>query len=393
MMALKQISVRTTWFLCVLVSIVLLMPYTTQGYIVMAICTICVILLTKSRVTNAGFLMLFYFVLCFFFNNAITGGENTVKDILNALAIFLLVGFRPNVNTKGLEPAFILILLCCILFSQFIVSMQIRPWSQMIADLYFDEDARSYGSVMSMAEIINGANARAGGFLGNPNQCAKIVNLIFAAYMARNIKKRIFYPLWIVYILIIAYAGSRTGMLVSAVLFLYFLYHRYKDKIDIVKFPFIAAFAVAVLVLVVHYIKSHFADMRMFDIESGMETSLGVKWDVIEGYLIYLEQTNGYLYALFGNFFNSNSPDLIVKLGIPLGFFDSDLGYLFYSYGIVGMFLIIYCLIKQFAICKISNIFWILLLWITTASVFMHFKFVLLFSMILRMSANTKLDA
>lgn len=389
-MAFTESKDKTSILLCLLFSILLLMPYTAVGYMVMAVCALLTNIITKSKITIPGIFLSIFFIACYCFNGFFTSGANAFKDILNALAILLFVGFSPQLDTNGFNKKFIFILLCLILLSQIVVSMQIQPWVQIINDFYFDEEASGYGTVMSMSEILQGSYVRAGGFLGNPNQCAKIVNLIFAAYLVRNIRNPIYFPIWILYFLVVAYAGSRTGMLVTLALCLCFFYQKYKRKFDLGKTfcVIIGLFFSAFIVFT--FFHSYFSSMRIFDIESGVDASFNVKMDVIRCYLDYLESTKGYLYALFGNFFNSNSLILLGQLENHLGFFDSDFGYIIYSYGLIGTILIVFNIIYQFKTANISYLYFILFMWMASASVLMHFKFILLFSIILRMSANTR---
>lgn len=220
--------------------------------------------------------------------------------------------------------------------------------------------------------ISNYSNFRLGGLYHNPNQCAKYISLLLAIYLVNNKNKRfskqvLFVVLCFIGVLL---TGSRTGFIVAALLVVlcFWTNGRMSKALKIITVLGMVAF-------IVYAIASGSSNSRSLDIEDGLEGSLFAKAKLV---LYYLNTETSALSMVFGHL------DLDLFLS-PFSYsLDCEYGYILYCYGLVGLISFVIYVVKLFkGIEKENRFFMVFLLWMLTSSIFMSYRTVFVFMLIL----------
>lgn len=357
-------------------------PYSFVGYIFMATLLGMVILSTNARPKSNAMIGILFFLGTFAYNSLTNNGYSDTKDILICIIVSAFLFLNSNNKKENYcSEWFIFTLLLLVLVSQIVMVLNIEPFATYIRDIYIDDEEMIYTG--SIADMLNSSYYRASSFLGNPNQCAKFCNLLFAWYLALYEHKKLNIPICLVYISIILLAGSRTGTIVSFFLISIYVFRKIRNsKNGIRTVIFIATIYVLAMILS-HITTEIFPNLRILDFRGGIEESLNAKSDVLEAYYKDVITKEDWSHYFIGNFFSSQSELFMLNNQLSLGKFDSDVGYLFYSYGTIGIILIIIFTIIKFKSNRISYYFYPIFLWVTSASVYMHFKFIIIFTIVL----------
>lgn len=366
---------------------VLYAPYTPLGYIIMATMLALCIFITKPHIDTTAVACCSVFIISMVVNVFIHNSYFDIKDLLLCivLCIFLIL-YKDHNIIFNISDNIIFTLLLSIFISQVIITYNIEPFSSIITELYLSNEEDIY--MGTFQDMLDSSYYRTGGFLGNANQCAKFCNLLFAIHLSSAENKKINFPITILFLSIIILAGSRTGFLVSVILFLVFIYQRIKQSKNITQFIIPILLAIT-LFSIGGYITTHmYTNLRILNIDNAMDHSLLVKTNVLKEYYDSITIEQDYFTFMFGNFFSSLSTIFMNQNHIELGKFDSDIGYLFYSYGIIGLLMILILTIKKFRTCHIKSYYYIIMLWIISASVYTHFKFIIFFTMVLLVIGN-----
>lgn len=367
----------------VITLLLLYIPYSSVGYIVMAFLLGLVIYTTKPTISSLWIWGGLFFVTSLIYNTFVHYNYIDFKDILlcTFLFIFLFVYRGKDDRSYYMSEWAIFAIFLTVLLSQIVITLNIEPFASLIKDIYIEDQDDIY--VGDIADMVNSAYYRAGGFLGNANQCAKFCNLIFAMYLTLFDHKKINIPIFITYLSIIVLAGSRTGMIVSLALVSIYVYQKIKkSKKNTNTIIFIITISI-IAFGIQYFLSSYFYNMRIINIEDGIENSLYSKTNALNFYYDYTLYNEEWGHYFIGNFYSSLSNVFMQNNLISLGKFDSDIGYLFYSYGIIGLIIIGVCTIIKYKRTKTSPYYYPIFLWIISAAVYTHIKFIILFTVIL----------
>ena len=170
----------------VITLLLLYIPFSSVGYIVMAFLLGLVIYTTKPTISSLWIWGGLFFVTSLIYNTFVHYNYIDFKDILlcTFLFIFLFVYRGKDDRSYYMSEWAIFAIFLTVLLSQIVITLNIEPFASLIKDIYIEDQDDIY--VGDIADMVNSAYYRAGGFLGNANQCAKFCNLIFAMYLSKS---------------------------------------------------------------------------------------------------------------------------------------------------------------------------------------------------------------
>ena len=302
-------------------------------------------------------------------------GAATGKSMLTALSIIMCIAAFPMVNNVRLKNIYFYICFGVIFLSQIAYLFHIGPITSIVDTVWpvtsWGEDfiARTNTSV----DISNFREFRLGGLYRNPNHLAKYVSFLLAIYLVNNSHKSIkdqalFSVLCFISLLL---TGSRTGFVIGSLLILFGLLRNQGSSKTL---RIVAAFSV-VAYLAYTFIEG--VGGRGMHIEEGLQDSAGAKLLLV---IDYLSQEINPIYLAFGHLdFSLFNPSFDVNYS-----FDCEYGYLIYCFGFFGLFAFIYYLVKIYErVDKSDRIFFFVLLWMLTSSIFMAYRAVFVFMLLL----------
>ena len=310
-------------------------------------------------------------------------GAATGKSMLTALSIIMCIAAFPMVNNVRLKNIYFYLCFGVIFLSQvayvfhigFVISIVDTVWP--ITSWGEDFITRTNASV----DISNFSEFRLGGLYRNPNHLAKYVTFLLAIYLVNNSHKSIrnqalFSVLCFISIIL---TGSRTGFVIGSLLILFGLFRNQGSSKTL---RIVAAFS-AVGYLAYTFIQG--TGGRGMHIEEGLQDSAGAKLLLV---IDYLSQEINPIYLAFGHLdFSLFSPSFDVLYS-----FDCEYGYLIYCFGFFGLFAFIYYLVKIYKrVDKSDRIFFFVLLWMITSSIFMAYRAVFVFMLLLSTIYQQKL--
>lgn len=338
-----------------------------------------VLLVDKKSFKLNKFTTVFILVIYLSFILNVFIGDNieakSLLRILNLTLLFMLFPFCENVRIPNNT---LYIILGVILLSQLAFSFGILSIVNLIDRFYpYEGDV----SVWQTEFFIEGAgdidvilNKRYGGIYRNSNQLSRYVSILFVVFLIENRRKTIVKLLPFIGIVVISVllTGSRTGLIVTAVLLFgkYFILEYNKSKLSIIASISFLAF---ILFLVYIYISSF--DLRGFNIAAGLDDSIGTKLD---WFLKFFYQLDSFSRILLGHF----SSDNVQLYGISL--LDSEWGELFYNFGFLGLVsLTIFYISIYKTKSKILRFYLLILLWCISSTVVFSYRMSFIFMLLL----------
>ena len=300
-------------------------------------------------------------------------GAASGKSMLTALSIIMCIVAFPMVNNVRVKNVYLYICFGVIFLSQiayvfhlnFIISIVDTIWP--IGTWGEDFITRTNATV----NINNYFEFRLGGLYRNPNHLAKYVTILLAIYLVNNNHKSIrnqalFSTLCFICLML---TGSRTGFVIGSLLILFGLLGNQRSSRTIR--------VIAAIGVIGYLIYTFVSDSggRGMHIEEGLQDSAGAKLLIVMDYLINEKNP---IYLIFGHLdFSLFNPSFDVNYS-----FDCEYGYLIYCFGFFGLFAFSYYLVRIYKrVDKSDRIFFFVLLWMITSSIFMAYRtvFVVMF--------------
>jgi hypothetical protein len=214
---------------------------------------------------------------------------------------------------------------------------------------------------------------RSYGIFGNPNYAAIIMITLYS--LSLEIKNNSKILLSIIVLIGIITTGSRAGLL-SFLIINFFLFF-YNKKLNLKKIIILCA--ISILIVTAYYL-----DLRAFRLENlTTDQSYTLRVENLTIYISTLYENKDFLKFLFGNGLRDDQ----------VYFFDSDIGNLFYSLGIIGMlsfFIVFFIKLKKL---NSLNIFYSLLPILFAGGIFGNFKtlfFFIFLTAIIKLLRNFK---
>lgn len=392
-------SSKVSLFLNVIFLIIILAPLSRAMYFLQLAVTIGLILFSlesnKVRFSNhfnkIKFLFFTWVVISTIYN-LIVQTDFYTDSVTKVFYILILIVFFPICGNFRISNKSIIIALFVILISQVAYIFQISFVTDLIQTYYSDNFLSSSSEILASGYSSNFLNLRFGGIIRNPNQCGRVVTLLLAVFLInQNLKfKTLDLLFYLVFITSILLTGSRTALLITLLLTVsisIFYFARNKKKI-IYLIPVI--FTLALVMLLFFDIDLSF---RIFDFSELAGTnrvtnsSIGLKTDFLSDYITNTLNRQP-LDLVFGTLNVDNGQNFILGY-YGLDNFDSEIGYLIHSLGIVGLLLIIWFYITIYKMTgPNARLLMILLLWSISSAVLTNVRFSFLFILVLSFATN-----
>lgn len=312
-------------------------------------------------------IVFYVFILSFIFIDPGVHHALDAKEILKPFIILLIILSLGSYKGFEVDWRIILLISGCLIFSQLVYVFGISGITQYLDGIYpINEEQMvwTHRSVSSINELF-GVNIRGGGLYRNPNQYTKYLNLLYVLVLNIRFKSKLKYILPVVFLVSILLTGSRTGLIVF--IFLNLLQY-VPGKRSIVS-PILLG---AILLVVI-------SNFELRSIEFTSAISSGSLTKRIPSIVYIIDQLN--VKSLFiGNFYNEDTVSDLLNFNFM---FDSDLLSVFFSFGFVGLLVLVMIYHKLIKFNKVKYVSPIFLYSITGGIVFDLNFFVLLNSILL----------
>lgn len=351
----------------------LLLPHSgVMSQMVNPLMCVMFFLMKKGRLDQTGLMPFLAVGISMLLNMA---GAASGKSMLTALSIMMCIAAFPMVNNVRLKNIYLFICFGVIFLSQiayvfhigFIITIVDTVWP--ITSWGEDFISRTNENV----DVNNYLEFRLGGLYRNPNHLAKYVTFLLAIYLVNNSHKTIgnqalFSVLCFISIIL---TGSRTGLVVGGLLIFFGLVRNQRSSRTVRVISVMAVLGYIV------FIFSTGGGGRGTHIEEGLHDSAGAKLLLV---IDYLSRENNPIYLFFGHLdFSLFNPSFDVNYS-----FDCEYGYLIYCFGFIGLFAFMYYLVIIFRrFDKSDRLFFFVLLWMITSSIFMSYRAVFVFMLLL----------
>ncbi|TYB69458.1 hypothetical protein ES676_13985 [Bizionia saleffrena] len=306
--------------------------------------------------------------------NVIAGEINEFKDFFRLLSFCSLFLLFPFTHYFKVPLVLLYIALGFIFISQIAYAVGVNPLV-VFFDTYFPYEGETVGFTSDFlqkgaGEIDFVTKRRYGGIYHNPNQAVKYVSVLFLVYLIEAHKKKLItqLPFIIMSLSSVLLSGSRTGFIVIFVLWGTSLV--IYNKIYRIVLPLlIGFFFMSILIFTISNQTS--SNLRIFDVVSGFDGSIGTKMD---WFLIFFSQLESPIKFLFGHF----STGSIYNYGLIL--LDSEWGELFYCFGFVGFILVGNFYLSLYRTeDKNIRLFLLILLWGVSSTILFSFRMSFIF--------------
>ena len=383
------------FFLGLFLLLLLFLPNNTMGSIFQILITILILLASNSKKLNSerffgalGFVkyLFIFFVIISLVFSSLNNQIFYLETVLKILNICVIIVFFPLNGNYVISNKLIIISLLIIILTQISFLFKISSIVNIIETYYTSEEYVNSYEVYALNEDSYGIfNFRFGGIYRNPNQCGRMVTLLYSIFLINRKKITSKDAIYIILFLTsIFLTGSRTSFLIFLVLTAVFFIIINKKKSKKVMFflPFLILFVIPFINF----------ENRIFDFSelsgSGREASVNAKLDFL---LAYINQT---LYddpfkLVFGTF-NLDNVEYRYS-SVLLNRFDSEFGYLLHGLGFFVIIVIFVFLIKLYVISNANFRFlMIIFLWSFTSTILTNFRFSLIYFLILSFYFNRK---
>lgn len=299
----------------------------------------------------------------------------TVKGALGGISMLLYFFCFPLVWKCKLPNNYLFITLFIVFFSQLIYLFRIPFLVELLNQLYpINEADYGIGNMQKTISSDNLLDFRLGGLYRNPNDCARSLTMMLAAYLSLNYTKSI-KQLWVFIVIsfiAVLLTGSRTGFAVSSIIILVYLYNSKSINKSLMLFLVVSLGGIFLYLLV-----NGSSQFRGVNVVQGLESSANPKLDVLR---YYLSTENSMFRFLFGYLDNSRFD----SHEVTMSYFDSDYGNIIFCYGFVGFFSILFFIVTIILkMNKNGRVFFVVLLWMISNSIISAYRTSFIFLLLL----------
>lgn len=363
-----------------------ILPHTSFGLMAIhALLPIVLFFFTKWSKDRSSFsiLILVYILGVFIFNVFLPVTELGEKDLFRLAQYLLLIGLFPFVDKAEILNLTLYIVLSVIVISQLAYVIDYTPVVNLVNSVYFsNEDIAgiSYERYQDAAgDLSSILGMRYGGIYGNANQYGRFLDLWLVVYLIENQKAPTFRLVLIVAIVTLStlLTGSRTALGTLLVILFFFLFSLRKNRVKGIQSTAIRLLgAVGLIIIPIIYVTLNALDIRSFDLSSGLQNSLEVKWKWLLNVVLQID----FWHLLFGSFTSSNVGQVFEGTSL----LDSEWGEALFCFGVIGLFIYIAVVIKLLRRrCASLSFYLVILLWGISSTVFFNFRMSLLFMLFL----------
>ena len=299
----------------------------------------------------------------------------TVKSYLKLVELVILLICFGKLRSFTIIKGYLIFLVLYLIIFQFAFQLNVPFISQLMQEIYplTADELEQYAFRQDLGfSDIGGASARLGGIYYNSNNCASFLEMLLLLVVneREQFKKGMFVILVSLVVFGIISTGSRTSMLVLAILLMFmFAQGNKSDK----RMVFI--FMIAAIV----YFLAYGSSMRMFMVKEGMDDSFLVKVGIL---IDYITTTVSPFRLLFGCLSGSY---LVYALGRQFPGTDFDIGDVTVAYGIVFFVLLLFFIWYLYKNLGRYKTFLCILIWCFSNTIFMSYRASALFLLITSM--------
>ena len=336
MKTIKFLPTKSTFF-SIILGLCFLTPVSTIGNLLMLGLIIITYLFYMPRNEYRHYqIALFVVLVMSFCLNSLTMRYLGFKSVSRSATMFLLFALFPFINEKfDMNPKIPILLIGVVYLSQISGILNIQPIVALIDKFYPWENAL-YGE--TDVEFTFGMSGRYGGIYRNPNDCGRTLCILTSLYLVCSHYNKLFRSakgnalldciVFAVVVIGVVTTGSRTNMVIIAVLILSTLFIRYNNKSSINK---IILVSLVLIIMAVSLIYLSNSGSRLFEVSFTANDRQDLFSDLLYNLL------GNPLHLLFGYFYIETLE--LHNLGFEGGF-DSDLGNILYYYGFTGLLVI-----------------------------------------------------
>lgn len=304
---------------------------------------------------------------------------SSLKPILLCVTLGLYVFIFPFVDSRlGVKPIYFYVTLIIILISQLAYVLDVSFITNLLDTFYpiEGENESMYSHMRSNVTVENMLNYRLGGLYRNPNDCARSLTLLLVSFLVLFRDKKVL-PFMALSLGGVLITGSRTGAVIAILIIIAFFVFCTNSR-SLLLICVLSAFIVVLLFTAI----SDNSFMRALDVSSGFNNSLSFKWNTFE---YYINNEDSIIRILLGYL----DPERFDSSYGIMNHFDSDYGYLFFNYGIIGFTgILLYSLALLKRMTKSGRVFLIILLWMVTSTVFSSYRCVFVYMLLLSLVFN-----
>lgn len=336
MTRLQVLPTKSTVFSIVL-GLCFLTPVSTIGNLLMPGLIILTYLFYRPKNKYLHYqIALFVVLLLSFCLNSLTMRYLGFKSVSRSATMFLLFALFPYINENfDMSPKIPILLIGVVFLSQLSEVLNIQPIMSLIDNLYPWENAL-YGE--TGVEFNLGMAGRYGGIYRNPNDCGRTLCILTSLYLVcshynkllRTAKGNALFDcvVFATAVTAVVTTGSRTNMVIIAVLILSTLFVRYNSKSNLNKI-ILLSFVLIIMAVTFTFLSS--SGSRLFEVSFTANERRDLFGDLL------LDLFGKPIHLLFGYFYIETIDSH--NLGFEGGF-DSDLGNILYYYGFTGLLVI-----------------------------------------------------
>ncbi len=328
-----------------------------------------IILVNKKNVTYNISRVIIYLVISLVFTLVINVGKDYIvlEEYARIITIMIfLFSFTKIKGTKILK-IYIYFAIFFLFFTQLSTLFNLSSITNLIKSYYSSETVIKKMQIYESVQINDFGTVRLGGIYFNSNQYARYLELVLITFLCEvnTFRKKEFYIIIPIIVFSIIATGSRTGLIVLFLIFLYYIYLKtnYRKRAIMI---ILISLLFGILFLFINGFIGHF---RVFQIREGLDNSLSIKIDLLNS---YLTQNHDLFTLLFGNLSNEV---LTTKYHSYFAGTDFDIGNIIVRYGFVFFFLFIglcYSLLKK-TLPKYKLLYTILF-WMFSSSIICNYR-------------------
>ena len=376
----------------------ILLPNKSYAYIIQGLIILYLIIGSRTLFQRfygiLGFVKMSFLLILLLslFYNTIVGSPFYIVSTIKIIYVSLLILFFPLAGNYKILKGSLIFCIVFIVLSQISYFLQISFFTNLI-DNYYTNDIyfNSYeGLALEDTNPDSYGFIRFGGIFRNPNQCGRMVTLLYAVFLLNTSKSfgKIDFLILNIFLFSLLLTGSRTALLIFIFLTGVRSYWFIKKKIK--KFGLI----IPILIFSGFFLVSNFSfNIRILNFsDSGSLTgsSLFNKFSFL-GHYIFDNPDFDMFKLLVGNFNVDDLSDLDLNTNLRIEHFDNEIGYLIYAFGFFGLFMIIcfYTIIFIRGTREVRFLM-ILILWTLTSTIITNMRFSFIFLFMLSLYYPTK---
>lgn len=288
----------------------------------------------------------------------------TTKSFLKLIELTLLILCFGRLHRITIIKEYLVFLVLYLIVFQFAYQFNVPLIGQLMRQIYplSADELEQYAFRQDLGfSDIGGASARLGGIYYNSNNCASFLEMLLLLVVneRKQFKKGVFLILVTLIVVGVISTGSRTSMLVLAVLMMFmFVRGKASEKWS----------ALAFMVAAIVYYLLYGSDMRVFMVKEGMDDSFMIKVGILAD---YISSSVSPLRLLFGCLSGSY---LVYALGKQFPGTDFDIGDVTLAYGFIFIIVLLCFLWYLFKNLGKYNTFLCILIWCFSNTIFMSYR-------------------